>query len=173
MRSRDKAAKVVFYGLAAIMALTTIFCFASALSWINRPFAGILLNEYPLVGSMGNREWPGYEAGLRFLDRIVSVEGETIGNGRDLVAYFNTHEIEPGTPLNYVIQVAGQMRTITIPVEIFSIIDFLMVFGIPFTGGVGVVCFGRDRLYPQAKQVFQLGLFHPLLLPWHLYGDRV
>ena len=59
MRSRDKAAKIVFYGLAAIMVLTTIFCFASALSWINRPFAGILLNEYPLVGSMGNREWPG------------------------------------------------------------------------------------------------------------------
>jgi sigma-B regulation protein RsbU (phosphoserine phosphatase) len=142
MQNRRKTGTFVFYGLTAVMVVTTIFCFASALSWINRPFAGILLNEYPLVGSMGNREWPGYKAGLRFLDRIVSVEGETIGNGRDLVAYFKNNEIEPGTPLNYIIRVAGQTSKITIPVEIFSIIDFLMVFGIPFTGGLALYVLG-------------------------------
>lgn len=140
MKGRIQISALVFYVLTAVMIVTSLFCLVSALSWINKPFAGILLYEFPQVGSMGNREWPGYTAGLKYLDRIVSADDQPLWSGRDLVALVK--DKEPGTPVRYRVESGGKTREVTVKVDRFSLKDFFLVFSIPFLGGLALYALG-------------------------------
>ncbi|MBW2538887.1 MAG: SpoIIE family protein phosphatase [Deltaproteobacteria bacterium] len=82
---------------------------------------------------MGSREWAGGKAGLRFLDRIVAVDGQPIYNGRDLIALLK--DKQPGTPVEYTVESKGNVRRVIVPVDIFRLKDFLLVFFITFSVG--------------------------------------
>jgi sigma-B regulation protein RsbU (phosphoserine phosphatase) len=140
MNGRLRIPTLIFYILTAFTLAVSVFCFVRAVSWINRPFAGILLYEFPYVGSMGSRDWPGYEAGLRYLDRIVSVEGQPVLNAEEVVDIIS--QKSPGTPVRYVVESKGEIREVTIPVDVFSTKDFIMVFLAPFLVGFIIYILG-------------------------------
>lgn len=122
------------------MIIISVFSLISALSWLNKPFAGFLVNEYPYVGSMGEKEWTGTEAGLKFLDRIVEVEGRPVWEGRDVVNVVK--EKRQGTPIRYLVEANGKSREVTVPVDTFGLKDFFLVFLIPFLGGIAIYILG-------------------------------
>lgn len=140
MRRRFQVASLTFYVLTACMVLITVVSCVCAISWINKPFAGILMYNPPLVGSLGSRDWPGYEAGLRYLDRIVSADDHAISKGGDLVEL--AREKGPGTNINYRVDTAGQIREIAVPVTKFSLKDFLVAFFIPLLFGLALYILG-------------------------------
>ena len=140
MNGRLRIPTLIFYILTAFTLTVSAFCFVRAVSWINRPFAGILLYEFPYVGSMGSRDWPGYAAGLRYLDRIVSVEGQSVRNAEEVVDIIS--QKSPGTPVHYVVESKGAIREVTIPVGVFSTKDFIMVFLAPFLVGFIIYILG-------------------------------
>lgn len=140
MKGRIQISALIFYGLTTLMIFLSVFSFVSALSWLNRPFAGFLIYDFPYVGSMGDREWTGAKAGLRYLDRIVEVEGKPVWEGRDVVNI--AIQKKPGTPIRYLVEVEGKSREVTVPVAIFDLKDFVLVFLIPFLGGMAIYVLG-------------------------------
>ena len=140
MKKRSQISTLLFYLITVFMVATSIFCLVNAISWINKPFAGMLLYKPPFVGSMGNREWQGFKAGLGLLDRIVAADNKPIWSGRDLVSIIE--EKIPGTPVNYRIESKGEIKEVTVPVDVFGLKDFLLVFGIPFLGGLALYALG-------------------------------
>ena len=84
MRGRISLPILVLIGLTAIMGMISIFSLVKAVSWINKPFAGFLVYEPPYVGSISLREWPGRQAGLQYLERVVSVDGKPVSNPFDV-----------------------------------------------------------------------------------------
>jgi hypothetical protein len=82
MKASPSKKPLIFYGVAAFMAVLTLVSFLSALAWINKPFAGFLVYTYPHVGSMGAKDWTGYRAGLKKDDLIIEMQGRAIHNGR-------------------------------------------------------------------------------------------
>ena len=56
MKAGYRLPNVIFYLLTALMVFLTIYCFIRALPWINRPFAGIMVYDFPHVGSMGSTD---------------------------------------------------------------------------------------------------------------------
>jgi len=122
------------------MAAFSVYCLISSISYINKPFAGFMTYKFPYVGSMGNREWKGYRAGLRLLDRVVAVNGQPIYNGRELTKFLK--DKPPGTPVDLTVELKGQTRKVTIPVANFSLKDYLLVFSIPFIGGLVIYALG-------------------------------
>jgi signal transduction histidine kinase len=54
-----------------------------AARWYERPFAGVLLSPDGMVSSIGMPGWSGIEQGLRFPDRVLSIDGTplTSSNG--------------------------------------------------------------------------------------------
>ena len=140
MKRHVDAASFLFYALTASMAIMTIFSFVSALSWLNKPFAGFLIQKHPYVGSMSNREWTGAKAGLKLLDRIVEVGRKPVWEGQDVVSSVKGQK--PGTPVRYLVEAKGKVRGVTVSVDTFDMKDFLVVFFIPFLGGVAIYLLG-------------------------------
>ena len=85
MKFSLKPANILFLGLTILMAVIIIGSFIAAVKWVNRPFAGFLLYDFPLAGSMSLKEWPGRQTGLKILDRVVSFDNQQIQKSSDFV----------------------------------------------------------------------------------------
>jgi len=140
MKACIRISSLFFYGVTALMVVMTLFCFISGLFWLNKPFAGFLIYDFPYVGSMGDREWTGVKAGLKFLDRIVEVEGKPVWEGRDVVNI--AKQKKSGSPIHYLVEAKGKSREVTVPAATFDLKDFILVFLIPFLGGVAIYALG-------------------------------
>lgn len=140
MKNPWMRSSILFYGVSGAALIIFIISFISALSWIDKPFPGILVYKFPRVGSMGNTDWPGVKAGLKLMDKIIAVNEKSVRAGQEVVAM--AREVPSGTQVLYTIETKGQIRKVTFPTATFSMMDFLIVFLLPFLGGVAVFCIG-------------------------------
>jgi sigma-B regulation protein RsbU (phosphoserine phosphatase) len=140
MTKRIRTPVLLFYGLIAVMLVVCTVGFVAALSWINKPFAGFLIYHCPYVGSMSLSDWPGRQAGLKFLDPVLSVDGEPVIRGRDVVAAVENKE--PETPVRYVIKTEGAEKEVVLPVTTFTLGDYFFTFLINLLGGMVVFALG-------------------------------
>jgi adenylate cyclase len=134
MRLQPKLSSILFYGTNGLMALVFVICFISALSWINKPFAGFLIYQPPFVGSISVSDWPGREAGLSFLERVITADGKPVAKGQDVVSLARSKA--PGTQVQYQVESKGHTRELSLPVTFFTLRDFLLAFFVTFSGGV-------------------------------------
>jgi hypothetical protein len=116
------------------MVLICTISLVGVISWINKPFAGFLTYQEPLVGTMSVGGWPGTKAGLRFLERIIAIDGQPVQSGQDLID--TARQKKSGTVVRYVVQSGDQVRKVNVPVTIFGIKDFFLIFFITLLGGV-------------------------------------
>ncbi|HUU81667.1 MAG TPA: hypothetical protein VMW90_09480, partial [Acidobacteriota bacterium] len=137
---RFRLPSIVFYGLSVLMLVTCLVSFINAFSLINKPFAGFFIYKFPRVGSMSSVDWPGVRAGLKTMERIVSADAQPVRIGRDVLEISRGRPL--GTPIHYTVESGKEIRSIVVPTAKFSIRDFFIVFLIPFTGGVILLCLG-------------------------------
>ncbi len=76
------AAWVTAVGAASI----TVIAFQQAAHWYQRPIAGLLATPDGNVSSIGMPTWSGIDQGLRFPDRLLSIDGVTIAPSRAVYA---------------------------------------------------------------------------------------
>ncbi len=119
--------------LSAVMIGVCAICFVNALTWVNKPFPGFLIYEPPYVGSISVRGWPGKTAGLSFMDRILTVDGQPIQKGKDVID--KVRQKKPGTPVHYTIESKQGLKEVTVPVTLFGLEDFFLAFFVTFLGG--------------------------------------
>ena len=135
---RLRFSSILFYGLCTLMLVISVVSFINAYSLINKPFPGFFIYKFPRVASLGSRNWPGPQAGLRFMERIVSADGQPITQGPDVVAMARQKPL--GTPIEYAVESAGEIRTVVVPTAKFSVKDFFSVFFSTFTCGFIIFC---------------------------------
>jgi class 3 adenylate cyclase len=143
--SREKiASRVIFVGLIlGVIAISTI-CFVIAVGWLDKPFAGFLVNERMVLGNMGQYHWTGTQAGLKFPDKIIAADGHPISNMKDLGEAIGGRAI--GETVRYAVQRGNDIIEVAIATMQFSWSDLLLTFGMPFLSGIiyfliGVVVF--------------------------------
>ena len=117
----------------AMLALAVV-CVRDAVGWIDKPFAGFLFYEFPVVGSFGEREWPGMQAGLRYRDVVLEVNGRPISSGREIQQA--VRETRVGQRIQFLIDRKGDRIRVDLPVVEFWLGDFLTVFMLPFLAGM-------------------------------------
>ena len=140
MKKRSWTASLLFYALIGIMVVVCVSSFVAALSWVNKPFPGFLIYHPPYVGSMSISDWPGRKAGLKFLDPVISVNGQPVMKGRDAIAA--VEKKEPGTLVRYILETKEGMREVTLPVTTFTFRDFFLTYFINLLGAVVVFSLG-------------------------------
>jgi serine phosphatase RsbU (regulator of sigma subunit) len=123
-----------------MMVVVCLVSFVSAFSLINKTIPGFLIYKLPYVGSMGNSEWPGPKEGLKMMQRIDWANGKPVNSGADVFAI--AKEKPPGTPIRYTVESEGQVRTVVVPSCKFTVLDFFLVFMIPFLLGTAIFCIG-------------------------------
>jgi serine phosphatase RsbU (regulator of sigma subunit) len=140
MKTRFRTPSLIFYGISGLVLLISIISFTKAISWIDKPFPGFLLYKFPRVGSMGSTDWPGIKAGLRLMDKIVAVNEKPIRQGQDVVDI--AREKSLGTLVHYTVESGEQIRKVGVPITKFGTVDFLIVFFLPFLGGLARLSIG-------------------------------
>jgi sigma-B regulation protein RsbU (phosphoserine phosphatase) len=166
MKNHYRLSSILFYGLTLIMLVVAVTSFIGALSWLNKPFPGFLIYKPPYVASLGSRDWPGPKAGIRFMDRIVTVDGQTVARGRDVVNI--VRDKKPGTPVQYIIESKGEIREISVPVTIFGFKDFILVFLAAFLCGLAIYVLGVI-VYVLKPNIKTSWVFFLLCLPLGTY----
>jgi class 3 adenylate cyclase len=129
--------------LAAILAaviLISAIATVKALTWVNQPFAGFLVNERLVLGNIGQYHWTGTTVGLKWPDKVVRANGQPIASMRDLEAV--AHRVPPGTPIAYTVERDGRQREVIVSTMRFSLNDFAMTFGVTFVAGLIYVSIG-------------------------------
>jgi sigma-B regulation protein RsbU (phosphoserine phosphatase) len=126
MKGMSRGQTAVLAALTLLMAAVCVASFVTPASWLNKPFAGFLVYDPPYVGSYSVEDWPGRRAGLKFLDRIVAVDGAPVWKGQEIVDA--VRQKEPGTPVRYLVESKGERREVTIPVVTYRLKDFLLTF---------------------------------------------
>ena len=116
----------------------------NAVQWVDKPFAGFLINERMVLGNVGQYHWTGTRAGLRFPDEILKANGKVIASMRDLEEVVNNTRI--GDAVTYTIEREGKVFNIAIPTMRFTLADLFMIFVVTFLSGIiylliGVIVF--------------------------------
>ncbi|MFQ5851604.1 MAG: ATP-binding protein [Candidatus Binatia bacterium] len=146
---------VVAVGLLAFLVVTATL--TSSFQWMNRPFPGFFLYQNLAVGPDFLPQWSGGKEGLRFLDRVVALEGRPVNRRQEI------YELVRGFPLNfpfhYTIERAGRQISIAIPSMKFTFLDWLLTYGIYLLVGLGFLAIGITPFYlgsgsPSAAPLF-------------------
>ena len=137
---RAKTSTLLILGLGGVMGVIYIISLISALSVVNKPFAGFVVYYSPYVGSLGLKEWPGRQAGLNYLDRIVTVNGKPVKTGKDVVDA--ARKEKPGALIQYTVESGGEIRHIAVPVVLFGMWDFVQTFLTTYVCGLALCILG-------------------------------
>ena len=134
----------LFFGISLLFLITSVICTWNALKWVDKPFAGFLVNERMVVSYLGPTHWTGVQAGLKFPDKVLKANGRSLISTRDLEKVIAS--VPVGGTISYSVQKGEQLIEVTIPTMRFSWMDFWVTFGTGLLTGllyafIGVVVF--------------------------------
>ena len=140
MARRVRGSMLLFYSLTAFMVVVCTISLIASFSWINKPFPGFLIYHCPYIGSMSISDWPGREAGLKFLDQVILMDDKAVWKGQDI--YTQVAKRPLGSQVNYLVKSKSETKVIALPTVGFGLRDYLMTFFFTFLGGVAVFALG-------------------------------
>ena len=108
--------------------------------WIGQPFPGFFVHENLTVGPYSLPGWSGAAAGLKSLDHVVAVGGQSLGGRAEL--YASARNVPVGTPLHYHMVRDGQRVELAVPTMTFGLRDWLLSFGVYVAIGVAFLVMG-------------------------------
>lgn len=128
--------------LAAVGLPIAVLAIVGSLRWVGEPFPGFFVMGNGLVPTVALYDWPGMQAGVPFLARVVTVDGAPV---RDTRAVYALAESRPvGTPLAYTFVKDGEALARSVQTMRFRWRDFWLTVGI--FGVCGVVALGLGLL---------------------------
>jgi class 3 adenylate cyclase len=140
LSSKERASRSVFLGIVLCILIVSVLSFVNAAKLPNQTFPGFLVTPRLVVGNIGQAYWSGMKAGLKFPDKILKVNGETISSIADFKAAVRNQKV--GRPMLYAIEREGRLLEITVPMMWFSWVDLLTTFGLEFLVGLTYVVIG-------------------------------
>jgi class 3 adenylate cyclase len=130
----------VFSLIVLSMLTIAVLCLASAAGRVGKPFASFLYHQSHDVGSVNDREWAGVQAGVRYRDVILEVNGRKVHSGNEIEEIVSRTPV--GEKLHYLLSRRGQMFEVDIPVSLFTLNDFLKTFGMLYPFGIALWMIG-------------------------------
>ena len=139
--------------LAAALILVTL---VSSLGWINRPFPGFFVHENLTVGPYFLPDWSGGSAGIKSLDRILSIDDYQLSSRDEL--YQVVKNRPPGTRFHYAVKRDRQTLQLTVQSMTLTFHDWFLSFGIYIVIGVAFLIIGVAPYYFRAPSPAALPL---------------
>jgi signal transduction histidine kinase len=148
-------------GFLATVGLLAFVVFSGALfasfQWTNQPFPGFFLYSNMNIAPYFLPHWTGETGGLRFLDRVLTVQDMPVSD-RDTL-YELVRSRPGGTSFQYVFEREGKLFRASITSMRLSFRDWLLSFGSYAVTGLGFLVIGLTPFYlrpdlPAARILF-------------------
>jgi hypothetical protein len=131
---REFFGRIALAGMVLLLLVVTIICVVNALKWVNKPFPGFLLNERMAIAPIGQYNWTGVQAGLKYPDKILTADGRAVSSTGELEEVIIQKPV--GTPISYTVERGGQIVEVRVSSMRFTWVDLLMTFGSTFIAGI-------------------------------------
>ena len=129
----------------------------SSYQWMNKPFPGFFLYGNLAVAPDFLPHWSGRRGGLRFLDRVVAFQGDSITHPEEI--YDLVQRNPAGSKFQYTVKRNGTAFQVIIPSMKFSFYDWLLSFGIYLITGLGFLSIGVAPFYFRSSSEATVPLF--------------
>jgi len=143
--------------LGFLVFLVVIGTLVSSFQWLHKPFPGFFLYGNLTVAPDFLPDWSGRRAGLRFLDRLIAVQGQPISQPETL--YELVRQYPPRSNFEYTVEREGRIFRVLIPSMKFSFHDWLLSFGIYLLAGLGFLAIGVTPFYLRSPSPAATPLF--------------
>jgi signal transduction histidine kinase len=151
--SQRRVLLALFGLVAAALVFSTL---VSSLGWINRPFPGFFVHENFTVGPYFLPGWTGGAAGIKSLDRVVSIDGYQLSSRRELYDLVKTRRER--TQFVYQIKRDAQIFDLKIPSMRLEFHDWFLSFGVYIVMGLAFLIIGVAPYYFRAPSPAALPL---------------
>ena len=111
-----------------------------ALRWYRLPFLGALFETNNVVSSINSQGWPATTAGVKYLDRLVAINGETVTGPRDIERIMSHNGYEP-VELSMTRQNGSTYSVVVTPIP-FPTSNLVSLFVIPYLMGLAFLAIG-------------------------------
>jgi len=157
MRLRIWRRRVFIAAVGTLAFLLLVASVVSSLRWFDRPFPGFFLYGNLTVTPDFQPHWSGSREGLRFLDRVVAVEGRPITDSQEI--YDLVRSRPAPSSFRYTIERGEKRFSIAIPSMKFSFHDWLLSYGTYLLTGLGFLIIGAAPFFlsstsPAASPLF-------------------
>ena len=146
---------LVGVGLVAFGVFSAALWFSSR--WINQPFPGFFLYRNLTVSPDFLAQWTGRNAGLQSFDRVVAIEGRSVSRSHEVYDLVRAAPVH--STFRYTVERGEQRLFLTVPSMRFSVLDWLLSFGIYLLVGAGFVAIGIAPLYLYSSASAAIPLF--------------
>lgn len=126
--------RVAFLLVVLIAIVISTICVGKAVHLVYKPFAGFFINQRLFVNNIGQYDWPGIQAGLKYPDRLLKANNKVLSSIEDFDNIVNNTIV--GKPITYNIQREDQVIEMTIQTMRFTWKDLLISYGPAFFSGI-------------------------------------
>ncbi len=105
-----------------------------AMRWYRLPFLGVLFETNNVVSSINIDGWPGTELGIKYLDRLVALNGEKLTSVRDFERMMAVNGYEPVKVS--LVRPDGEPYEVEVTPIKFPFADFVSLFIVPYLMGL-------------------------------------
>ncbi len=137
IRGLFKLAALVAAAVAITMLVLTPFW---AMRWYRLPFLGALFETNNVVSSVNIKGWPATEQGVKYLDRLVALNGERLASVRDFERIMSANGYAPVRAT--FIRPDGEEYEIAITPIQFPLSDIVSLFIVPYLMGLAFLGIG-------------------------------
>jgi signal transduction histidine kinase len=148
--------RVLLAGFGFVAATLVFTTLAASLRWINRPFPGFFVHENLTVGPYFLPGWTGGSAGIKFLDRLVSLDGRELQSRHEL--YEHVKAQPAGAHFRYRVVRKGQFLELEVPSMKLAFHDWFLSFGVYIVIGLAFLVIGVAPYYFRASSPAALPL---------------
>jgi signal transduction histidine kinase len=128
--------------MLAVMAISlAITCGVTSARWIHTTFPGVFVMANRVIASVSLPHWPVAHRDRRIYQHaVVAVEEQPVATTAEL--YTLVRRLPPGTPITYILEKDGRTSRITLPSLVFSLQDYLLIFGAYILNGLALALIG-------------------------------
>lgn len=120
-------ARLILVGLVMLLGIS-LYSLWSGYSMVGKTFQGFSLEFSFITFPVDSQEWTGSKADFQYYEQIHKVDGQTFTNISAFKAYIQS--LPPDRPVTYTLIREGKPIEIKIPTMVFSLKDYLKVFGL-------------------------------------------
>ena len=121
----------------------------ASFQWISRPFPGFFLHENLTVGPYFLPSWSGTLAGMRALDRVIAVNGQSLRERSEL--YDLVKRTPAGSSFYYRVIRGSQPLEFAVPSMTLWLHDWFLSFGVYVVMGIAFLIIGVAPYYFHAS----------------------
>ncbi len=156
MGHRSRQRRLLYFTTALLVLLLLGQTAVLSSRWLNQSFPGFFVHQNLTVGPYSLPGWGGAAAGLKSLDRIISVDGRSLTGRSEL--YSHVRSLAADANVRYQIGRGSQQLDIIIPAKTFLLRDWLLSFGIYIAIGLAFLAIGVMPYFYRASSPVALPL---------------